>query len=185
MILIAGLGNPGKDYELTRHNIGFEIVDRLSESLESKSLYHKFNSLIIESSFEKKKLLLLKPQLFMNNSGSAVAACMDSYGDEISSLMVVHDDLDIEPGNIKLKRGGSTAGHKGLESIANKTGSNDFYRLRFGVGRPPGRMDPVDFVLRHFKKKEIPGVELDIARSAEAIKDYIKEGIDFAMNKYN
>lgn len=185
MILIAGLGNPGKEYDLTRHNIGFEIVDRLSESLESKSLYHKFNSLVIESLFEEEELLLLKPQLFMNNSGSAIVACMNSYGDEISSLMVVHDDLDIESGSIRLKRGGSTAGHRGLESIANKTGSNDFCRLRFGVGRPPGRMDPVNFVLRHFKKSEIAGIELDIARSVDAIKDYIKEGIDFAMNKYN
>ena len=185
MILIVGLGNPGKEYELTRHNVGFEIVDILSESLESKSLYRKFNSLVIESSYGEKELLLIKPQIFMNNSGSAVAACMDSYGDEISSVMVIHDDIDIEPGKIKLKKGGSTAGHKGLESIAQKTGSNAFDRLRFGVGRPPGRMDPADFVLRHFKKSEITGVELDISRSVDAIKDYVREGIDYAMNKYN
>ena len=185
MILIVGLGNPGKEYELTRHNIGFEIIDGLSGSLESKSLYHKFNSVAIESSYEDKKLLLIKPQIFMNNSGTAVAAFISLYGEEIISMMVIHDDIDIEFGSIRLKKGGSTAGHRGLESIAEKTGNNDFYRLRFGVGRPPGRMDPADFVLRHFKKSEITGVELDISRSVDAIKDYIREGIDYAMNKYN
>ena len=121
----------------------------------------------------------------MNNSGTAVAAFISLYGEEIISMMVIHDDIDIEFGSIRLKKGGSTAGHRGLESIAEKTGNNDFYRLRFGVGRPPGRMDPADFVLRHFKKSEITGVELDISRSVDAIKDYIREGIDYAMNKYN
>ena len=121
----------------------------------------------------------------MNNSGTAVAAFMNLYDDDINSVIVIHDDIDIEFGCIKLKKGGSTAGHKGLESITTKTRTKSFNRLRFGVGRPPGRMMSADFVLRNFKKNEMVEVELNISRAIDAIKDYVTDGIDFAMNKYN
>jgi PTH1 family peptidyl-tRNA hydrolase len=185
MILIAGLGNPGKDYEFTRHNIGFRIADKLAEGLEKKSFYRKFDSFICESSFNDRKLIVLKPQNFMNNSGISIALCYRFFGNQINSLLVIHDDIDIESGVIRLKRGGSTGGHKGLESIADSLGDYDFDRLRFGIGRPPGRQDAADYVLEEFKKKEIEEVEVGIQRSVDIIRDYLSEGIEFVMNKYN
>ena len=185
MFLIVGLGNPGKEYEFTRHNIGFEIIDNFSDSLEKKSQYQKFNSSVTESSHNKEKLILLKPQTFMNNSGAAVASCYKFYNEQVCFMMVIHDDIDIEFGEIRLKAGGSTGGHKGLESIANRLGSYDFDRLRFGVGRPPGRMEASDYVLMKFKKSQKDEIEIGIQRSVDAIKDYISGGIEYAMNKYN
>ncbi|MFA5015884.1 MAG: aminoacyl-tRNA hydrolase [Actinomycetota bacterium] len=185
MILIAGLGNPGKDYELTRHNIGFSIADKFTEGFEKKSFYRKFDSLICESSFNNQKLIILKPQTFMNNSGISIALYYRFFGNQIDSLLVIHDDIDIEFGEIRLKRGGSTGGHKGLESIVESLGNCNFDRLRFGIGRPPGKQDPADFVLEEFKKKEKEEVEAGMQKSVDIIKDYLTEGIKFAMNKYN
>jgi len=185
MVLIVGLGNPGKRYEFTRHNIGFKIADKIADSLEKKKIYRKFDSSVAESSYNRKKIILLKPQTFMNNSGAAVSLCCRFFGKKISSILVIHDDIDIDFGQIKLKAGGNTGGHKGLESIADKLGNHDFDRLRFGVGRPPGRQDPADYVLDEFKKNESEEVEIGIMRSLDMVADYLKEGIECAMNKYN
>ena len=185
MILIVGLGNPGKEYTGTRHNIGFEIIEELASETCSGNKYTKFNSTAYDAEISGTRLLLLKPQIFMNNSGSALAGALKSYGEEIERILVIHDDIDIEFGQIKLKKGGSTAGHRGLESIYDKTQTLDFDRLRFGVGRPPGRMEASSYVLRRFNKSELKEVEFLIRLSVDAIKDYITDGIDFASNKYN
>ncbi|HEY4695754.1 MAG TPA: aminoacyl-tRNA hydrolase [Candidatus Hydromicrobium sp.] len=185
MILIVGLGNPGKDYEFTRHNIGFRIVDKFTEGFEKKSCYRKFNSLVCELSFNNQKLILLKPQTFMNNSGISIAQCCSFFGNQINSMLVIHDDIDIGFGEIRLKSGGSTGGHKGLESIVASLGNCDFDRLRFGIGRPPGKQDAADYVLEEFKKKEKEEVEIDVQRSVDIIRDYLTEGIEYTMNKYN
>ncbi len=185
MVLIVGLGNPGKEYEFTRHNIGFRIIDKINDSLEKKKIYRKFNSLVSESSYNEQKIILLKPQIFMNDSGSAVALCYRFFEKQISSMLVIHDDIDIELGEIRLKSGGNTGGHKGLESIVEKFGSFDFDRLRFGIGRPPGRQDATDYVLGEFKKREREEVEIGIQRSPDMVNDYLMEGIEYAMNKYN
>ncbi len=185
MILIVGLGNPGKNYEFTRHNIGFRIVDKFVDSLEKKSCYRKFMSAVLESYYSNHEIIILKPQMFMNKSGEAVALCSSYYGDQISSMLIIHDDIDINFGEITLKKGGSTAGHKGLESIATSLGSYDFDRLRFGVGRPTGRQDASDYVLKEFGRKEKEEVEVGIERSVDIIEDYITGGIQHAMNKYN
>ena len=185
MILIVGLGNPGKEYELTRHNIGFRIVDRFADSLKKKSCYRKFNSRVIESSYNNHKIIILKPMTFMNSSGDSVNLCYRFFKNEISSILVVHDDIDIETGRIKLKKDGSTAGHRGLESIAKRLGSLDFDRLRFGVGRPPVGKDAADYVLEEFNKKEKEEVDFAVQKAVDIIKDYISEGIEYAMNKYN
>lgn len=185
MILIVGLGNPGKEYTGTRHNIGFEIIEELASGTCSGNKYTKFNSTAYDAEISDTRLLLLKPQTFMNNSGSALAGALKSYGEEIERILVIHDDIDIEFGQIKLKKGGSTAGHRGLESIYSKTQTLDFDRLRFGVGRPPGRMEASSYVLRRFNKSELKEVEFLIRLSVDAIKDYITDGIDFASNKYN
>jgi len=185
MILIVGLGNPGKSYEWTRHNIGFRIADRFADSIERKSCYQKFMSMVVELSYEEHKIIIIKPQTFMNNSGQAVVLFHNYYGDQIKSLLVLHDDIDISFGKIAFKKGGGTAGHKGLESIAESLGHHNFNRLRFGVSRPTGRKDASDYVLEEFSKKEKEEVGLFIEKSVDFIGDYIVRGIDCAMNKYN
>ena len=185
MILIVGLGNPGEDYTGTRHNIGFAVLDELTSNLESGSKYTKFNSIVIDSKYSGCDILLLKPQAFMNNSGSPVASVLEFYGKGIDRMLVIHDDIDIDYGRIKIKRGGSTAGHRGLESIFQKTGKLDFDRLRFGVGRPPGRMEASDYVLRLFNRSELKELELHISRAVDMVKDYIKNGLEHTANKYN
>jgi PTH1 family peptidyl-tRNA hydrolase len=185
MILIVGLGNPGKDYEFTRHNIGFKIIDKFAAGFEKKSCYRKFDSLVCESFYDNQKLILLKPQTFMNDSGISVVLFYRFFENQINSMLVVHDDIDIGFGEIKLKKGGSTGGHKGLESIADSLGNYDFDRLRFGVGRPPGKQDAADYVLEEFGKNEKEEVGICVQRSVDIIRDYLTEGIEYAMNKYN
>lgn len=185
MFLVVGLGNPGKEYEYTRHNIGFIVLNRFIENLDSKKEYPKFSSLVTESLYKDKKLLLLRPLTFMNNSGFAVASAYRFYCSEIESILVVHDDIDINFGEIKFKAGGGTAGHKGLESIVRSLGNLDFDRLRFGVGRPPEGVEASEYVLSEFKKNQKDEVELSVRRAIEAIKDYLEYGIAYCMNKYN
>jgi peptidyl-tRNA hydrolase, PTH1 family len=185
MILIVGLGNPGKDYQGTRHNIGFAIIDELISGTDSGNKYTKFNSIAVNAKHSGNDLILLKPRIFMNNSGSAVAGAMKFYGDDISRVLIIHDDIDIEFGYVKIKRGGGTAGHRGLQSILAKTNNLDFDRLRFGVDRPPGRMEASDYVLRKFGKSEIKELDFLIKHAADIIKDYIENGLDHAANKYN
>jgi len=185
MILIAGLGNPGEEHRLTRHNIGFLIIDKFAEALDRKKDYHKFNSSIVESSYNGKKLLLIKPLTFMNNSGNAVASVYNLFKDEIDSILVISDDIDIKLGEIRFKVNGGTGGHKGLESIVRRLVNVDFDRLRFGVSRPPGRKNASDYVLEEFKRNEISEAEVGIQRAADAVKDYIVNGIEYCMNKYN
>ncbi len=185
MILIAGLGNPGEEHRLTRHNIGFLIIDKFAEALDRKKDYHKFNSSIVESSYNGKKLLLIKPLTFMNNSGNAVASVYNLFKDEIDSILVISDDIDIKLGEIRFKVNGGTGGHKGLESIVRRLVNVDFDRLRFGVSRPPGRKNASDYVLEEFKRNEISEAEVSIQRAADAVKDYIVNGIEYCMNKYN
>ena len=185
MILIVGLGNPGEDYSGTRHNIGFGVIDELVSTLDSGNKYTKFNSSAYNASYAGKDLLVLKPQTLMNNSGSAVAAALKSFSDEITRLLVIHDDIDIEFGRLKIKSGGNTAGHRGLQSIFEKTGNLDFDRLRFGVDRPPGRMEASDYVLKSFKKNEAEELGFLIGRAVDMIKDYIENGLDHAANEYN
>lgn len=186
MILIIGLGNPGKEYELTRHNIGFIILEEFVENLENPiTQYYKYDSLITETAYSSKKILLLKPLTFMNTSGSAVFQVYRNFQSEVESILVIHDDLDIEFGQIRLKAGGGSGGHNGLESIIKKMGNSDFNRLRFGIGRPTGKKDAVDFVLTKFKKREAAQLPGMVEKAIEAIKDYILNGVGYSMNKYN
>ncbi|MBM3714049.1 MAG: aminoacyl-tRNA hydrolase, partial [Actinobacteria bacterium] len=185
MILIVGLGNPGRDYCKTRHNIGFAVVDRLLEGLISQVTYYKFNAEVFEADYKNTKLLIVKPLTYMNNSGTSVKHFINQYFSEIERILVIHDDIDIEFGLVKLKIGGGSGGHNGLESLVKHLGNTDFDRLRFGIGRPPKKIDPAAYVLSGFKRIELKSLDNIIDRAAEAIKDYIEFGIDYAMNKYN
>jgi len=185
MILLVGLGNPGKDYKYTRHNIGFLVLDRFVKNLIEKKEYYKFSSLVVESKYRGRQIMLLKPLTFMNNSGKAVASACNFFSGKIKSILVIHDDIDINFGKIQLKKDGGTGGHKGLESIAKELGNLNFDRLRFGIGRPQGRKEAADYVLSEFKKSEISELKFNIERSVEIIEDYILNGLEYSMNKYN
>ncbi|MCG9479248.1 MAG: aminoacyl-tRNA hydrolase [Actinomycetia bacterium] len=184
MILIIGLGNPGVQYNRTRHNIGFMAVARFAEGRKVSS-YSKFNADMLKLNCCQQEILLAKPLTYMNRSGSSVSAILNHYGPEISQMLVIQDDLDIEFGKIRFKSGGSTAGHKGLESIVASTGSKEFHRLRIGIGRPPGTRDPADYVLQPFGKKEARELVFVLQDTVEAIEAYIEHGLNYVMNKYN
>jgi peptidyl-tRNA hydrolase, PTH1 family len=185
MIFIVGLGNPGKEYQDTRHNAGFILLDRLLEIYGNPKPLSKFNGLIYKQNFSGKEILCIRPKTFMNLSGVTVSGAARHFEDILEKILVIHDDLDIEFGRIRFKTGGGTGGHNGLDSIIKSLGRADFDRLRIGVGRPPGKMDPADFVLSRFKKSERKELDLTISLAAEAIADYIDYGIDYVMNKYN
>jgi len=185
IFLIAGLGNPGKDYRHTRHNIGFMVIDHLSIELKIPVKKVKQKSLIGIGKLDNKEILLVKPQTFMNNSGESIAPLMRYYKVPHQNLMVIHDDLDIPFGTIRIRPTGGTSGQKGMKSIIEKIGSQEFPRIRMGIGRPPGHMDPVDFVLENFSKDQLSILENILEDATNAIKTFIIDGLNKAMNTYN
>ena len=185
MILIAGLGNPGKEYYLTRHNAGFLLVDRLFDNLELKDKKRKFKSKIAFASFAEKTILFIQPLTFMNESGSAVSQARKFYKDDIQKILVVHDDIDIEFGKIRFKKNGGNGGHKGLISISQLNSGIEFDRLRLGVGRPPGIKAAANYVLKNFTKTEQKELTVVFETAMEAIKDYAGFDMEYCMNKYN
>lgn len=185
MFIIAGLGNPGQRYENTRHNIGFKVIDLLSLThniaLKNKDIYA-----VGEGFIEGKKVILLKPLTFMNKSGFAIKRLSQRLKifDLTNKLIVVHDDLDIDIGNLKIKKGGSSGGHKGVESIINELGFKDFIRVKIGIGRPAGI--PVDeYVLSDFKIFEKRAINNVIIKATEAIVSIMTDGLEKAMSIYN
>ncbi|MEW6027490.1 MAG: aminoacyl-tRNA hydrolase [Planctomycetota bacterium] len=190
MLIIIGLGNPGKKYESTRHNVGFMVVDKLagakefSDSTGTFRMKEQFQALVSKGSVCGEKVLLVKPQTYMNNSGQAVAAIGRNLSEPVSGLLVVSDDYNLSLGAIRFRREGSSGGHKGLQSIIEQLGHNKFHRLRIGVGLPDG-IDPVEFVLNKFSKAEEREIKQSLQRAVEAIVFYIQNGIDKSMNEYN
>ena len=185
MIFIVGLGNPGKEYQDTRHNAGFMLLDKILEIYGNPRPLSKFNGSIYKHNFLGKEILCIRPKTFMNLSGVTVAGAARHFENTLEKILVIHDDLDIEFGRIRFKTGGGTGGHNGLDSIIKSLGRSDFDRLRIGVGRPPGKMDPADFVLSKFKKSEQKEIKLTFGLAADAVADYIDHGIEYVMNKYN
>lgn len=184
-VMIVGLGNPGREYRDTRHNIGFMVVDRVSEDFGIK-LTRVQNKAITGSGYrEGTRVILVKPQTFMNLSGQAVASLVRFYKIQNENLIVAHDDVDLPFGAIRMRPGGGSAGQKGIASIINLMGTQDFARLRMGIGRPPGRMDAAAYVLQSFSKgdQEILNVFLD--RAVEALDCYLQSGLETAMNRFN
>jgi PTH1 family peptidyl-tRNA hydrolase len=183
--IIAGLGNPGRDYRDNRHNVGFMVVDRIGEEFGIR--LSKFQSRAMTGSglVEGSKLILAKPQTFMNLSGEAVAALARFYKIPLENLLVIHDDLDLPFGVIRIRPGGGSGGQKGLASIINRLGNENFPRLRIGIGRPVGRMPASDYVLQDFsnsERKQLGGI-LDSCLGA--VKVFVTTGMESAMNQYN
>ena len=184
--LIGGLGNPGKDYEYTRHNLGFLVVRRLAEKLKLKfALSSLTNGLTAEGMFEDKAICLLMPLTYMNNSGVAVHQVMTKRELSPEDVMIVCDDFNLDFEQIRLKSKGSDGGHNGLSSVIEHLGTEQFARLRMGIGQPTGKKDMVDYVLEEFKKKEKECLDSFIDETASCCLAWLCEGIDAAMDQYN
>src|SRR6266536_4116959 len=182
-LLVAGLGNPGREYERTRHNVGWLVLDELAR--RHGSWRSKFSGSLAEVRVDGSKLALLKPETYMNESGRSVSAAAQFFKVPAESLLVVHDDVDLEPGRLQARHGGGLAGHNGLRSLAQHLGTQDFLRLRIGVGRP-GRGDPrpvKDRVLSPFAAEE--DAEALAARAADAVETIAAEGLEAAQSRFN
>ena len=185
--LVVGLGNPGPDYAANRHNVGQMVLDILADRISASFKSHKANASVAEGrlGFGGPKVILAKPGTFMNNSGGPVAGLMKFYDVAIQNVIVVHDELDIDAGAVRVKQAGGHAGHNGLRDIIAAADSNDFVRVRVGIGRPPGRMDAADFVLKNFSGDERKELPLLLALSADAVEEIVTKGMLEAMNAVN
>jgi PTH1 family peptidyl-tRNA hydrolase len=183
-LLVVGLGNPGREHERTRHNAGWLVLDELAQRLGA-SWRAKFSGKLAEARLDGDRLALLKPETFMNDSGRSVAAAARFFKVEPESLLIVHDDVDLEPGRLQARAGGGLAGHNGLRSLAQSLGSQDFLRLRIGVGRP-GRGDHrsvADYVLSRFDPEE--DADTLVMRSADAVETLARDGLEAAQQRFN
>lgn len=184
--LIVFLGNPGKKYERSRHNVGFMVADRLAEKLGIKINKLRFHSLSELCRIGGKKILLIKPQTYMNLSGTAVSEAMSFYKLDSKDILVVSDDMDLPCGKIRIRKKGSAGGHNGLDDIINKIGSSDFARLRIGIDKPPHKdYDSKDWVLESFSANDKKIIDEAAERASAAILDYAEKTIDEIMNEYN
>lgn len=185
MYLIVGLGNPGDEYAHTRHNAGFDAIDALAEEVGVRYWKTECGALTGKGSWRGHDFVLAKPQSYMNTSGGPVKQLMAAYGVDADHLIVVHDELDIDPGTIRVKFGGGHAGHNGLRSICDKTGTRDWYRVRVGIGRPPGRMPVVDWVLGLPKKDAADDFSYAVGRAAQAVMSLMDAGLEKTQQEYN
>jgi len=183
MYLIAGLGNPGKEYANTRHNAGFMTIDRISELFDIDVSTKKLNGLVGKGVIEGKKVILAKPQTFMNSSGDCIAPLVDYFKPD--KLIVVYDDITLDVGGIRIRKAGSAGGHNGMKSIISRLGTQEFERVRIGIGEKPAKMDLADWVLGHFKKEDEAPLKEAIDDAITALKLMLDDETDEAMNRYN
>ncbi len=182
--LVVGLGNPGTKYQGTRHNVGFDVIDRLAAGGSRPSFSRKFDGLTAETEIDFRRVLLLKPETFMNLSGRSVAQALRFYKLEAADLLVVCDDLSLPLGKLRLRPGGSDGGQKGLRDIAAHVGTDRFSRLRIGIGER-GESDAADFVLSRFRSAERPIIDDALILATQAVAVWVTQGIDAAMNRFN
>jgi len=183
--LIAGLGNPGREYKDNRHNVGFMMIDRIAVRLNARGMKVQSKAIVMDARHEDKKLILAKPQTFMNLSGQSVQGLTHFYKVPLENLIILSDDLDIPFGTIRIRASGGPGGQRGLGSIIEKLGTKDIPRLRIGIGRPPGRMDPAKYVLQNFSRDEVNELSSILDRGTEAVFAFVTDGLNKAMNEYN
>lgn len=186
--VVAGLGNPGPKYAGTRHNAGFMVVDLLAQRMRGSFKTHKASggrAEVLEGRLAGLPVVLAKPLLYMNESGGPINAVARFYKVPAEQVIVVHDELDLPYGGLRLKRGGGDGGHNGLKSTTSALASKEYLRVRFGIGRPPGRQDPADYVLREFAAAERKELEFLVDRCADAVEALLTQGLDAAQNTYN
>lgn len=183
--LIIGLGNPGREYRDTRHNVGFMVIDQLCKVLGVSLTRLQSKALTGSGTLEGQKIIVAKPQTFMNLSGQSASGLIRFYKVPLEHLIIAHDDLDIPLGTLRIRPGGGSAGQRGMASIIQQLGTQDFARLRIGIGRPPGRMDPSDYVLEKFVGAELGMLDLVLDRAVAAVRTFVRDGLDMAMNQFN
>ena len=185
MYLIVGLGNPEEEYARTRHNMGFDVVNKISEKYDIKVNKSKFNSLYGTGTIEGEKVILLKPQTYMNLSGEAIRDFMNFYKLSLQDIIVIYDDLDIEPGIIKIRKKGGAGTHNGMKSVVHELQSEDFARIRIGIGNPEYKNDLLNYILTRIPDEEYNLLQEAQENTLRAVVEIIKNGIDTAMNKFN
>jgi peptidyl-tRNA hydrolase, PTH1 family len=184
--LVVGLGNPGPSYARTRHNVGHLVADELAARTGGKWKQHKqVRAEVIETRISGIRTVLAKPRSYMNESGGPVSGLLKFFKLEPTDLLVVHDELDIDFGTLRAKFGGGDNGHNGLKSIRKSLGTGEYYRVRFGVGRPPGRQNPADFVLNEFSSTERKDLPFAVDRTADAVESLLTDGLEATQGRYN
>ncbi|MBE0671462.1 MAG: aminoacyl-tRNA hydrolase [Anaerolineales bacterium] len=183
--LIIGLGNPGREYKDTRHNIGFMLIDHIAVRLNARGMKLQSKAIVISALHEDRKVILAKPQTYMNLSGQSVQGLLHFYKIPFENLLVAHDDLDIPFGTIRIRPTGGPGGQRGMASTIEQLGTKDFPRLRLGIGRPPGRMDAKDYVLQDFSREDMKLLPEILDRGVDAALTFVTHGLNKAMNKFN
>ncbi len=185
MYLIVGLGNPESDYANTRHNMGFKVINEIAKQYEIEISRKKFNSEYGSSVIEGQKILLVKPQTFMNASGEAVIEFANFYKIELDNIIIVYDDVDIDTGNIRIRKNGSPGSHNGMKSVVHFLKSENFPRIRVGIGKPDENTDIIEYVIGSIPEEEKEQLQQGIEKAKNAIVELLKNGIDSAMNQFN
>lgn len=183
--LIVGLGNPGRQYQSNRHNIGFMLLNHLADRLDTSFSRLESKALVTKTKHHDHPIILAKPQTYMNLSGQSVASLVKFYKIPLDNLMVIYDEVDLPFGRIRIRPSGGSAGHRGMESIIERLGTQDFPRMRLGIGRPPGTKGAASYVLKNFSGEDAEFLPQVIDRAADAIFTYIDEDLETAMNLYN
>ncbi len=183
--LIVGLGNPGREYRENRHNVGFMVIDRLAVRLGVSFTRVEMKSLVTKAEHDRARLVLAKPQTFMNLSGNATRSLLRYYKVPLENLIIAYDDVDLPLGVLRIRPDGGSAGQKGVGSIIEQLGTQQFPRLRVGIGRPPGRMEAADYVLQDFSRQEAELLATTLDRAVEAVLTFVAQGLNTAMNLHN
>lgn len=183
--LLVGFGNPGREYKDTRHNIGFMFIDRVAVALNARGMKLQSKAIVMSALYEERKVILAKPQTYMNLSGQSVQGLLHFYKLPPENLLVAHDDLDLPFGTLRIRPAGGPGGQRGMASTIEQLGTKEFPRLRLGIGRPPGRMDPKDYVLQEFSRDDLKLLPEILDRAADAALEFVVKGLNAAMNKYN
>ena len=185
MYLIIGLGNPEEEYSKTRHNMGFNTINKIAEKYNIQVNKNKFQGLYESALIEGQKVILIKPQTYMNLSGNCVKEFVDFYKIENENILVIYDDMDIEPGKVKIRKKGSAGGHNGMKSIIQMIGTEEFPRIRIGIGRPEHKGDDINYVIGTISDEDKSTLEEATEKAKDIVIEILKNGIDQAMNKFN
>ena len=185
MYLIVGLGNPENEYSMTRHNMGFDVINELANRNNISVVKTKFKGLYETGVIQGQKVMLLKPQTYMNLSGDSLIEAMDYYDIEPEKIIVIYDDIDTEKGNIRIRKKGGPGSHKGMISVVENLQTDDFTRIRVGIGQPEFKNDMMNYVIGKISKEEQEILHAGVVKAADAIEEILKNGVDIAMNKFN
>lgn len=185
MYLVVGLGNPDEEYVNTRHNMGFNTIDKICKQYNINITKRKFDGIYGEFNIENEKVILLKPQTYMNLSGKSIIQFVKFYKIPMDRVIIIYDDIDVEKGNIKIRKKGSSGSHNGMKSVISELGTEEFTRIRVGIGKPEFKNDMINYVIGKISKEEIENLEEGTTKACKAITEILKSGVDIAMNKFN